>query len=858
MTNNTKILILNNSNNNELMDILQNSYSIYQSNNIVDFRNKIDIINNISLIAVHSDFFNDEYSSILINDYTSLCPIVAFGENKDEVINNCLANGCYDFIAKPFNDQLVTKRINSLIKFYQKEISNETIKRDTVTGLFTRESFVNHVRKVLDSNPQEKFDMICIDIKNFKLFNNNHGTVSGNNLLKFAAEKISLSFGNSDNVARLNGDIFIALIYRPFTYKDEFFLKGTNTINEFPSEQQFILNFGIYQIEDNSVEVSSMYDKAIIACNSIKDSYHNSHAFYKDTMLKDIENESFLSLSIKNAIEEKQFNVYFQPKYSLNTEKIAGAEALVRWLHPIKGFISPSEFIPYFEKNGFISELDYHIWDITCAQMKEWLDEGIDIVPISVNISRMDIYKDGLCDYLVYLTDKYQLDRKYLHLEITESAYAQDYNRIVAIVIKLRSLGFLIEMDDFGTGYSSLSYLSELPIDILKLDIKLIESLDTEDGQSIINFIRELAIMMNVSIIAEGVENSNQIKKLKRFKCDYVQGFYYSKPLKPNEFKKQLMIPDLVCKSIIDSKENDEIEIIDNVNSNESILLIGDNKNCLKELTGILKNTYNLFLCNNLAEAKDFITREKNNISAVIIKFGKYEDRYWNIIESMNNNIEFFNLPIIVTTKFDNFIVKHSFQIGVKDVFVEPLIPISVTKRLENIVNSNNFVDTSVENINLIKFAYQDYLTKLSNRRGFERKFNKLILSELPINCSLFMIDIDDFSKIHDVHGHDSGDKILVDFATILKSNFRGVDILARLSADQFIAVMTGDYNKNIIKLKADTIIQQVHNLNITCSAGVVIFNSKKISKVDLVRKVDNALAEAKASGKNCCRIVNF
>jgi diguanylate cyclase (GGDEF)-like protein len=854
----SKILIINNTDNNDLFDIIRHDFIIYQYNNIKEIIDTIEQEDEISAILIHYELIENNNYTFIIDEYKDVYPIIVYGNADESNINKCLADGCSDYFTLPFNNKLILKRLETIITSNMNNSFQDLSEKDPITGLFTRESFEKHSREMLDIYNEEKFDMICIDFKNFKLFNNKYGTKRGNNLLKFAADKISLIMGNDVNVARLNGDIFIMLIRRPSKYDDNYFLKLIEAINEFPSEEKFILKFGIYQIKDNNSSISGMYDRAIIACDSIKKSYMKNYTFFNGSMLQNIEDESFFALSVKSAMIENQFVVYYQPKFSLNTEKIAGAESLVRWLHPVKGFISPSEFIPYFEKTEFITELDYYVWDVTCSNIRQWLDEGIDVVPISVNVSRIDLYDEGLCDYLISLTDKYNLDRKYLHLEITESAYTHDYDKIIEVVSKLRNLGFKIEMDDFGTGYSSLTSLSDLPVDILKLDIKLIEKLDSDDGQNIMNFIRELALMMNLSIIAEGVESSDQIKILKRFKCDYVQGYYYSKPMKDIDFKNQLLIPDLAFNHVKELNDSSEIQIIENINCNEAVLLIGDNKESLEELIRILKNSYNLFICNNLKESINFVTKEKNNICSVIVQFGKSENSYWNIVETFNNNIDFYNLPIIVNTQFDNYIIKHAYQKGVKDVFVNPLIPISILQRLENVINSTNYGGNNVESINMVKFAYQDYLTKLSNRRGFERKFNKLIISDEDIDCSLFMIDIDNFQEFLDLHNHDRGDQLIKDLAIIIKANFRNVDILARFSTNRFIAVMTGIYNESIITQKADTIIQQVHNLDITCSAGVLIFNSKNITKVDLIKKAENALSEAKSAGKNCSKIIKI
>lgn len=237
----------------------------------------------------------------------------------------------------------------------------------------------------------------------------------------------------------------------------------------------------------------------------------------------------------------EQFQIYLQPKYRIEDEKLVGAEALVRWIHPEWGFQSPAEFIPLFEKNGFITKLDQYVWDKTCAAIREWEDEGLAPISVSVNVSRADIYNADLADILIRIVQKHNLSPTHLHLEITESAYTENPTQIIDTVRKLRDLGFIIEMDDFGSGYSSLNMLNEMPIDILKLDMKFIQSETAkQNSRGILQFIIALARWLHLSVVAEGVETQEQFDRLKEIGCDYVQGYYFAKPMPCHEFKKLL------------------------------------------------------------------------------------------------------------------------------------------------------------------------------------------------------------------------------------------------------------------------------------------------------------------------------
>ena len=245
---------------------------------------------------------------------------------------------------------------------------------------------------------------------------------------------------------------------------------------------------------------------------------------------------------MQTALSEKQFTVYFQPKHSLNDDSMIGAEALVRWIHPEWGFMSPGEFIPLFEKNGFIRNLDEFVWESVCEKLCEWKNKGYPLVPVSVNVSRADIYRSNVIETLSRLIEKYKIDPSLLHLEITESAYTENPEQIISTVEALQNKGFVIEMDDFGSGYSSLNMLSQMSLDILKLDMQFIRyEMSKPAEQSLLNDIVNMAHRLHLKVVAEGVETVDQKERLKSMKCDYAQGYFYAKPAAAAEYEKLLM-----------------------------------------------------------------------------------------------------------------------------------------------------------------------------------------------------------------------------------------------------------------------------------------------------------------------------
>ena len=309
--------------------------------------------------------------------------------------------------------------------------------------------------------------------------------------------------------------------------------------DSFAINNRTILSFGLYRIDDKTLPVSVMCDRANMALWKAKGNFKNPYCEYDEKMRQQVLKEQKIINAMEMAIQNKEFTLYLQPKYNIEKGTIIGAEALVRWISLENGFISPGDFIPVFENNGFVYEVDKFIWEESCRYLRKWLDEGREVHPISVNVSRIDLYDPKLVQHLVDLREKYQLPSQYLELEITESAYTEDPEQIITITRQLREAGFVILMDDFGTGYSSLNMLKDIQIDVLKLDMGFLKSSDySAKGGNILTAILKMAESLKMQTIAEGVETKEQVEFLKSIGCKYVQGFYYSKPLPVEDFEK--------------------------------------------------------------------------------------------------------------------------------------------------------------------------------------------------------------------------------------------------------------------------------------------------------------------------------
>ncbi len=467
--------------------------------------------------------------------------IVATGDDAEDAEMQALTLGAHDFIIKPYKPAIIKQRIKNTINLRETVAFVNAVERDELTGIYGKEFFYKKAESIIQTNPDLKYDIVCGDIERFKLVNELFGVKMGNQLLQSVAQALKYQTKDIGICGRIGSDQFVCLIQRRDSYDKEDFSFVAEAINQLPITIELKICYGIYQIEDTTIPVSIMCDRALIAGNSVKGIYDVNYAFYDDKFMQTMRAEQVIIDNMKSALQERQFIVYYQPKYDLATETPAGAEALVRWIHPELGFMPPNDFIPLFERNGFITDLDIYVWDTACRDMSEWIKEGKKPIPVSVNVSRADIYNPNLTKILKDMIQKYDLEPEYLHLEITETAYTESSAQLISVIEELKSLGFLIEMDDFGSGYSSLNMLAEISIDILKLDRGFIQNETTNDrSKGILSFVMGLTKWLKLPVVAEGVETKEQIDVLKKLGCAYVQGYYYAKPMPKEEFAKHV------------------------------------------------------------------------------------------------------------------------------------------------------------------------------------------------------------------------------------------------------------------------------------------------------------------------------
>ena len=490
-------------------------------------------------------------------------PVIVLTSEHDAEVE-CLSLGAIDFIQKPYpQPEIVQARVRRTIELSEDRDLILSTERDELTGLYNKEFFFRYATQYDQHSKDEAMDAIFIDVNHFHLINERYGKVFADKLLNKIAEKIRNTFTPLGGISgRLGGDVFI--VYCPHLDDYDFISEraSVDLTYEGKTLSYARVRVGVYSCVDKEIGIERRFDRAKQAANSIRGSFTTSFAVYDDELHRSELFSEQLVEDFSRAIEEKQFSVFYQPKFDVRSETpfLTSAEALVRWVHPKYGMISPGVFIPLFEENGLIRELDRYVWFTAADQVKKWRDEYGVSIPVSVNVSRIDMYDPELIDILCRVLTENDLSSDEILLEITESAYTNDTEQIINTVNKLRKIGFKIEMDDFGTGYSSLNMISKLPIDALKLDMSFIRTAFNEKHDTrMIEVIIGIADYLGVPVIAEGVETTEQLKALRAMGCDIVQGYYFSKPVPAAEYEK--FIADRVEQSVSTDVDTGAMEI---------------------------------------------------------------------------------------------------------------------------------------------------------------------------------------------------------------------------------------------------------------------------------------------------------
>ncbi|MCH5210500.1 MAG: EAL domain-containing protein [Oscillospiraceae bacterium] len=412
---------------------------------------------------------------------------------------------------------------------------------DSLTNIHNSMYFYKAAEKMLAKNPDLPHLLASLDARNFKLINDRFGRIIGDQTLVSISNEIAKIFKDEGLYARLQGDNFIILVEdTPENKRRLAALEHIDIHIHDSSEYRVPIKTGVCPIPayDPAIPLSSYIDKANIAKDDKQGRSANYLRYFTNEMADQLNTKNVIEVEMVHALNRGEFIVFYQPKYELNTDKIIGAEALVRWNHRERGLMSPSVFVPLFEQNGFILNLDFYVYKSVFKMMKERLKKKQPMVPISMNVSRCHLIDKGFAEKLDKLVSEYKIPKEYIEMEITESIFSEEDSYAVSLLYELKERGFSISMDDFGSGYSSLNLLRELPIDTLKIDKVFIDNAETsERGRVIVEAILEMASKIQLKTICEGVETKEQRDFLKEAGCDMVQGFFYSRPLPCRDFE---------------------------------------------------------------------------------------------------------------------------------------------------------------------------------------------------------------------------------------------------------------------------------------------------------------------------------
>lgn len=414
---------------------------------------------------------------------------------------------------------------------------------DSLTGLYNRDYFFQYINRMSREHPDRHMDAIVLDIEQFHSINALNGRSFGDMVLRVLSNELHALAEEMDGIAgRYGADCFDLYCRHTEDYRAIFdrFQRQLDTLAPNASVR---LRMGVMPWQAD-LEPVQLFDQARTACSMARGHYKEHLIVFDETVRQKELLEQRLLNDLRRALDNFEFEVYYQPKYDIQSEppRLVSAEALIRWLHPELGMIPPGQFIPLLERNGTISEVDQYVWSQAARQIARWRVQFGVTIPVSVNLSRVDLLDPDLESILDGILLQNGLEHKVLKLEVTESAYTENAEHVVRVVERLRAKGYIVEMDDFGTGYSSLNMLSAMPVDVLKMDRTFIQNIENDERDvHLVALILGIARSMNIPVIAEGVENASQLKLLKELGCMLVQGYYFSRPLHPTEFENRIL-----------------------------------------------------------------------------------------------------------------------------------------------------------------------------------------------------------------------------------------------------------------------------------------------------------------------------
>ncbi|MCQ2506360.1 MAG: EAL domain-containing protein [Lachnospiraceae bacterium] len=548
----------------------KDEYEVYKADNGIEALKTLRTVGDIDLVLldwIMPEVDGEQVLKAMRSDekLASVPVVVVTGLKDEETQLKALDYGVEDFVAKPYNVKIIAKRVENImrrLKVAQMKADKDPLLNilqveyiDSLTNIYNNTGFNEYTGEMLKKNPDKRFTVLRWNVDRFKAYNSLKGNKAGNTFLWRVGEILqNWKAVGEFTYGHVGADHFVCCFESEKNSVDDVVTWICNEVNEISNDYSFSLRFGVCYKEPGSenASVAELCDKAYLAIQSVKNHYSKRVGYYDKKMMEELIHEQQISGDMHLALKNGEFVVYFQPQHNYAINSVHGAEALVRWKKPDGQLVSPDQFIPIFERNKFIVEVDKFVWEKVFEYQKKWIDESLNVVPISVNISRTDIYESDVCKTFSELLKKYEIDPHYIRVEITESMYgdeagSDDESRIISTVKKLQELGFIVEMDDFGSKYSSLNNLKDTPVDVLKLDMKFLgkvlengENIDDTRAGHILNSVVRMAKWIKLPVIAEGVESKPQADFLLSVGCNYMQGYFFARPMPVEDFVKYL------------------------------------------------------------------------------------------------------------------------------------------------------------------------------------------------------------------------------------------------------------------------------------------------------------------------------
>lgn len=470
-------------------------------------------------------------------------PVIVLTSEKSSEIES-LKLGAADFLTKPYDlPEVILARVRHSIQLFENSKIIHATEFDKLTLLYSPDFFFEYASQFDQRFPNKVMDAVVVNFTRFHLLNELKGRSFGDEILNAMADGIRKALLKTGGIAGRNEADFFYL-YVPHDENHNILLdKIKDSLSPLLKPSEIRLRLGVYSDSEHKFAMTQRFDHAVQACNSLrnKTSGDSDICIYDAKMAEKEVFDAHLLQDFEAAIEQKQFQVNYQPKFNIKGDKpvLCSAEALVRWIHPELGFVRPDLFIPLFEENGLVTKLDRYVWEEAAHQIAVWKKELGVTIPVSVNVSRVDIAAPDMTDFITKIVKENGLSASEYMLEITESAYTSDSKHIVEVIENLRSLGHKVEMDDFGSGYSSLNMLTSMPIDVLKMDKAFIRNIQPGNKEmKLVELVLDIAKNLGVPVVAEGVETEEELNMLKAAGCDIIQGYYFSKPIPPSEMEK--------------------------------------------------------------------------------------------------------------------------------------------------------------------------------------------------------------------------------------------------------------------------------------------------------------------------------